>query len=310
MSILVIGECLVDLIVSPNGDTAAVPGGGPMNLARTIARLGVPVSLCSGISTDAFGRRISTLLSDDGVNTPVPTRSDLLTTLALAELDADGAATYRFYTEGTAAPDVMPADITVDSEVTVVAIGTLGLVLEPLATTVESVVAELPDHVLLFADPNCRPSTIADDRAYRDRVHRLLARTDVVKVSGDDLAFLSPATPTIDAARELLSYGPRVVLLTDGSSSVQIITRAATRSVPVPPVEVVDTVGAGDSFGGGFLAWWSEAGLGRADLSNDEALRAGVEVAIAVSAITCQRAGANPPKRDEADGTSWAFTTT
>ena len=239
MSILVIGECLVDLIVSPNGDTAAVPGGGPMNLARTIARLGVPVSLCSGISTDAFGRRISTLLSDDGVNTPVPTRSDLLTTLALAELDADGAATYRFYTEGTAAPDVMPADISVDSEVTVVAIGTLGLVLEPLATTVESVVAELPDHVLLFADPNCRPSTIADDRAYRDRVHRLLARTDVVKVSGDDLAFLSPATPTIDAARELLSYGPRVVLLTDGSSSVQITSLLAGRRARVMPLATI-----------------------------------------------------------------------
>ena len=148
-----------------------------------------------------------------------------------------------------------------------------------------------------MVDPNCRPSVIADRAAYLARLDAVFARADVVKVSGDDLAYLVPGVDPREAARTLLERGPSVVLLTDGGRGVVVLTRAATLDIPVPAVRVVDTVGAGDAFGGGFLARWVERGLGRADLADPAALRDAVTLAIEVAGITCQRAGADPPRR-------------
>jgi len=192
VSVLVVGEALVDLILSPGGSISAVPGGGPFNLARTIARLGVRVEFAGGISDDRFGHRISAMLAEDGVGTPVPTRHGLPTTLALAELDAGGAASYHFYFRDTAAPELSPDDVMLDPALHVLAIGTLGLVLEPIASTVETLVSRVGPATLVFLDPNCRASTIRDRDAYLVRLHQVLARSDVVKVSGDDLSYLDP----------------------------------------------------------------------------------------------------------------------
>jgi fructokinase len=299
VSVLVVGEALIDLIVSPDGGIEAVAGGGPFNLARTIARLGVPCAFGGGVSDDAFGRRISALLADDGVATPVSTRLGLPTTLALAELDAGGAATYRFYIDGTSAPDVALPDLPPLDGLQVLAVGTLGLVMHPIADTVDTAVASVGEGTLVFVDPNCRPGTIRDEAAYRALLDRLFARADVVKVSGDDLAYLDPARPGIEVAQGIVAQGVRVVLFTDGADSVRIVTSDDVVTVPVPAVDVVDTVGAGDSFGGAFLAFWHGDGRSRDDLSDSAAVRATVERAVVVAGITCTRAGANPPRLDE-----------
>jgi len=302
VSVLVVGEALIDLLVSPDGGIEAVPGGGPFNVARTIARLGVPASFGGGVSDDAFGRRIASLLAEDGVDVPVSVRAGHPTTLALAELDAGGAATYRFYLTGTSAADVALADLPPLEGVRVLAVGTLGLVMEPIASTVDAAVAGVGADTLVFVDPNCRPGTIGDDDAYRALLDRLFSRADVVKVSGDDLAYLDPSVAPIDVARAIQARGPRVVLFTDGADTVRIVHAAGDTPVPVPPVDVVDTVGAGDSFGGAFLAFWDAAGRGRDGLSDLELVRATVERAIVVAGITCTRAGANPPRLDELPG--------
>ncbi len=295
MSLLVVGEALVDLIVAPDGSIRAVPGGGPFTMARSAARLGATVAFGGGISDDAFGRRICALLHDDGVETPLTTRHGRPTTLALTELDATGAATYHFYVDGTSAPDVAVGDLVLGPEVRVLAVGTLGLVIEPLAAAAEALVAAASDAVLVTVDPNCRPQIISDESAYRARLQRVLERADVIKVSGDDLAWLDPSSESLDAARDLLAGGARVVLFTDGAEAVRIITTDHEVVVPVPGVDVVDTVGAGDSFGGGFLAFWETGGHTRADLADLDLVRSVVERAIVVAGITCTRPGADPP---------------
>jgi len=295
VTVLVVGEALVDLIVSPDGSLEAVPGGGPFNLARTAARLGVTTAFGGGISDDVFGRRIAALLRADGVDTPVTTRTGLNTTLAIAELDASGAASYTFYLDGTAAAELHDGDVVVGDDVDILAVGTLGLVAEPIATTVERLVAGVADRVLVFVDPNCRPSVISDDARYRARLERVLARGDVVKVSGDDLAYLDAGSDPVAVARGLLALGPAVVLFTDGGDSVRILCADEELVVPVPGVDVVDTVGAGDAFGGAFLAFWERDGHHRDDLTDLAKLRSAVERAIVVAGITCTRPGADPP---------------
>ena len=295
MSVLVVGEALVDLIVSPDGSTSAIPGGGPFNTARTIARLGATVAFGGRLSDDAFGRRLQGLLAEDGVTLALPTRADLLTTLALAELDPSGAATYRFYTEGTAAPAVGPGDLALPQGTTLLSVGTLGLVLEPMASAAEALVSSLADDVLLVVDPNCRPKVIDDADAYRARIRRVVTRADVVKVSGDDLEFLYPGVPPREGARALLDDGAGLVLFTDGAASVRALADGWEDELPVPRVEVVDTVGAGDAFGGAFIAFWQRGGHGRAELADESLVRAAVAEAIVVAGITCQRVGADPP---------------
>jgi fructokinase len=298
MTVVVAGEALVDLILRPDGSITAVPGGGPFNAARTLARLGIETAFLGGLSADRFGRELTAKLEEDGVRLGMPTPLNRPTTLALAELDDSGAASYRFYFEGTSAPQVTADDAhaALGAAATVLHVGTLGLVFEPMATTMESIVAGIGEDVLVFVDPNCRPLTIPDREAYIERLHRVLARADVVKVSGDDLDYLAPDVDGLAACRALLDLGPQVVLFTDGAKTVHVLARGgAAFSVDVPSVEVVDTVGAGDSFGGGFLATWVDAGLGRTDLGDLVALRSAVERAVVVAGITCTRAGAEPP---------------
>jgi fructokinase len=140
-----------------------------------------------------------------------------------------------------------------------------------------------------------RPWVIGDADAYRRRLQRVLGRSDVVKVSEDDLAWLEPERSATDAARMLLQAGPRVVLLTRGADGVQVVTGAGDVSVPAPEVEVVDTIGAGDAFGGGFLAWWRAQGLGREQLDDQAAVVEAATFGALVAARTVGRAGASPP---------------
>ena len=299
--IVVAGEALVDLLARADGTIAAVPGGGPYNAARAIGRLGAPVAWIGSLSSDRFGHELEAGLTADGVSLNLVQRSDLPTTLALAELDPTGAATYRFYTDGTAAPEVRPLARGLPAGTRALHAGTLGFVLEPIATTLTALVAALPDDVLLLVDPNCRPSITRDPAAFRTRMTRILARADIVKVSIDDLAFLRPGEATADALAWLAALGPRAILVTDGGGPVLVVARSGTSEVPVPRVEVVDTVGAGDTFGGAALACLIHDGVTRSTLDAAAAVRA-ARFAVRAASIACTRAGASPPTLAELRG--------
>jgi fructokinase len=299
--IVVAGEALVDLLIRSDGRVTAVQGGGPFTTARTIGRLGVPVAFLGRLSADGFGRAMAARLVADGVALARPDPVAEPTTLALAELDADGHAEYRFYLDRTSVPGLVPSDLALAmaTQPRAVHVGTLGLVAEPIASTIEAFVAGLAADAVLMLDPNCRPSAISDAASYRGRLERIRRRADVVKLSVEDLAYLHPGSPTEKAARTLLARtpgeGPAAVLLTDGPRPVTVYARDGERRVPARDVKVVDTVGAGDAFGGAFLAWWIASGLGRNELGDLDALQAAAEAANEVSAVTCERAGADPP---------------
>lgn len=295
--ILVGGEALYDLIAHADGSVEGHPGGGPFNTARTIGRLRQPVAYLGRLSTDRLGATHERMLREDGVDLSTTLRTDAPSTLALASLDEDGAASYSFYAPGTAAPGLTPAAAlaALPSEVAALHVGTLGLVLEPLAAALEAVVGRLAGRTMVVVDPNCRPWVIDAPDVYRARLEHILEMADLVKVSEEDLAWLHPGQPSCDAARALLASGPKAVLLTRGPAGSTIVMPNAKIDVPAVPVDVVDTIGAGDAFSGGFLAWWSSHGLGRDDLAREGLVVEAARYAAVVAARTVAQAGATPP---------------
>jgi fructokinase len=304
MTIVVGGEALVDLVPHEAGELRAHPGGGPYNTARTLGRLEQDVHYLGCLSNDGFGARLRALLADDGVHLDTAIATRRPTTLALADLDEHGAATYRFYTDGTSAPALTPeqALAALPESVDFLHVGTLGLVMEPVAAALQAVVEALADSALIMVDPNCRPTFIEDRESYRRGIAATLAFAHVVKVSGDDLEYLQPGAELTQAARALLAEGPSVALVTLGSDGALIITAADEHQVDAPEIKVADTIGAGDAFGGGFLAHWQMHGRSRADLADADAVRAATRFACVVAARTCEQPGASPPRLSDLDG--------
>jgi fructokinase len=298
---VVTGEALIDLVLARDGSLDGHPGGGPYNVARTIGRLEQPVSYLGRLSTDGFGRRLREELEADGVGLGSAIATDAPTTLALAELDAAGAAQYRFYDTGTSAPGLTleAASAALPEHVGMFYLGTLGLVFEPMATTLEALVARMNHDTLVALDPNYRPTTIADPAAFRGRLARLLEHTDVMKASEDDLEWIAPGSDLVTAARELLARDGAVALVTLGGDGALVITADEMVEVRAPAVEVVDTIGAGDAFMGAFLAHWRSRGFGRAELRRLDEVERAATFACRVAAVTCARAGADPPRLAE-----------
>ena len=296
--IVVAGEALVDLVIDTEGSVRAALGGGPYNVARTIGRLGHPVTFLGAISDDRFGNRLFAQLAADGVHADATVRTTLPTTLAAAELDERGAATYRFYLTDTSAPSLATVPPAAHAPEAVHA-GTLGLALEPIATTLIAYLRALPATTLVMIDPNCRAGVVTDRDAYVRRIDEACARAHVVKVSNDDAEYLAPGVDPIDYARSLTARGVALVLVTCGADGTWVITAGGEQLVPAQRIEVVDTIGAGDSFGGGFITWWLDAGYGREQLADPAIAARAVRAAQEVAALTCQRVGADPPRRTE-----------
>src|SRR5919112_1754103 len=286
--ILVGGEALYDVVASDGDTLDAHPGGGPFNAARTIARLEQPVAYLGRLSHDRFGARLERLLVDDGVQLGSVVRTEDPTTLALAELgDGGSVSRYRFYADGTSAAGLTSeaALAALPERVDTLFVGTLGLVLEPMASALEAVVDRLSGSGTLVAvDPNCRPDVIKDPAAFRRRLKWILARTHLLKVSEEDVHFLDPDRDPVKATQALLVDGPAVGILTRGGDGAVVAPAPDAAEVHPPKIEVVDTIGAGDAFAGGFLAWWRERGLRAAALSDLDTVVEAARVACLVAA--------------------------
>ncbi|NNN07734.1 MAG: carbohydrate kinase [Acidimicrobiaceae bacterium] len=309
--IAVLGENLVDLLVSSDGSVNAVIGGGPLNVARSIGRLGGDARFVSGVSSDAFGSFVRAALADSNVELALDTARGEPTTLAVVELN-DLGPRYHFHLNETAAFALDERETTgavhAMSHLAAMYFGTLGLLVEPMASLGEALIMNCASETLAVIDPNCRPSAVRDHDAYRSRVARLSARADVVKVSTEDLDYLYPGRTALEGGREILQLGATCVLITDGAAPVTAMTNEFEVSVAVAPTTIVDTVGAGDALVGGFMTWWTGHDLSSERLHEASLLEEAVSAAIEISRLTCQRAGAQPPRRDEVadlDGWRW-----
>ena len=295
--IVVCGEALIDMIQNGDGTQRATPGGGPFNTARALARLGVPTAFLGRLSSDDFGRELAGLLAADGVSLQLVSTGPEKTTIAVADVDDAGFAEYQFLVHGTSAPnltsDAVPEHLSAD--VTALHLGTLGLVLEPMADTLLGLVDREHDGRLVMVDPNIRVGLVPDDE-YRERLRHVIACSSIVKASATDLDWLYPDVSYHDSAERLLAEGVVLTVVTLGADGAFGAHRDFRVSVDAPEVEVVDTIGAGDSFGAALLAWLHDHGAIRPNvaLTRDE-LESALRYACTAAAITCSRPGADPP---------------
>jgi len=299
--IVVCGEALIDMVTTGDSTRRPTPGGGPFNTARALARLEAPAAFLGHFSTDEFGRMLADQLAADGASLALATFGPEPTMIAVANIGGDGLAEYEFLIQGTSAPnltlDMIPAELPV--EVKAVHLGTLGLVLEPMASSLAALVRREHGRRLVMLDPNIRP-VLTTDPQYRPRLDSLISQSTIVKASDADLDWLFQGLDRMAAARALLARGPKMVVVTLGAKGAIGVTASAEVRVPAPAVRVVDTIGAGDAFGAALLAWLHDHGRLSRDLRLDrEELRAALEFACLVASITCTRPGADPPRRAE-----------
>jgi fructokinase len=294
--IVVVGEALMDLIVGDDRSVIASPGGGPFNTARAMGRLGSDVWLLGRISADPFGRILAKKLKKDGVKLVLPEPVDSPSALAVVEIEDQRHARYWFHVENTAAFDVADPAVLDEfkGEISAMHVGTLGLVVEPMATMIEQLVRRRSEKTLLMVDPNCRPTMTKEPHVFRSRLWQILPMTDILAVNQEDLDFIVPKT--YEAISAFLKMGVTVVLVTDGPNGTAVHTKDGSFSVPGDEVAVVDSIGAGDIFGGAFLSWWTAHGLSRDELGDLTLLERAVSAATLAAAFSCERAGAFPPK--------------
>lgn len=304
------GEALIDMLPGRTDAGAAAfvphPGGSVFNTAVALGRLGARVALISGVSEDLFGAMLAGGLTASGVETGCLIRSARPTTLAFVTL-TDGEARYAFYDEATAGrmltPDDIPALPPPDATGGALFLGGISLAVEPCASAYEALARREAGRRLIVLDPNIRPGFIADEAAFRARLGRLMALADIVKLSGDDLDWISgPEGEVTDRARGLLTLGPGLIVLTRGAEGAVALRPAGEVRVPARLAQVVDTVGAGDTFNAGLLASLATAGaLDRAalDAAPDRLIAEALALGVAAAAVTVTRAGANPPWKHE-----------
>jgi fructokinase len=299
--IVVCGEALIDMISNGDGTQQAAPGGGPFNTARALARLGVPIAFLGRLSDDVFGRQLADLLVADGASLELASIGAEATTIASADVDSEGFAEYRFLVHGTSAPNLTP-DMVPDRfgpEVEALHVGSLGLVLEPMASTLSELIRREQGKRLVMLDPNIRVGLVPDPE-YRERLHTTISRSTIVKASEGDLAWLYPDLGYEQAVDRILDQGVSLVVATLGAGGAFGAQRESRIRVTAPRVEVVDTIGAGDAFGAALLAWLHDHDAIKAGLLLEpDELTAALDYACLAGALTCARAGAEPPWQRE-----------
>ncbi|MGB5598096.1 MAG: carbohydrate kinase [Thiothrix litoralis] len=309
---VVCGEALFDVFV-PEGvsqSAFAVPfaaraGGSPFNVAIGLRRLGQPVALLTGVSTDFLGDRLMAVLQAEQVSTDFIARKAAPTTLGFIQKNAVGVPNYAFYGEGAADRLLAPADIAFDdAEVTGIHMGSYSLVVAPTADTLLALARRQAGKCLLSLDPNIRLTVEPDVHQWRERITQLLPFMDVVKVSDEDLAALYPGIAPESIIADWLAVGVKLAALTRGSEGASLWSQQAQVTLPTPRVNVVDTVGAGDTFQASLLDSLLDLQANTADwvaaLTASTLQRIGHK-AVCAAAITCSRQGADLPSAKEVE---------
>lgn len=303
--ILCCGEALIDMLPRTTGSEQAFAphaGGAVFNTAIALGRLGTPTSFFSGLSRDMFGQMLVDVLSASQVDAAPAARSDRPTTLAFVTL-VDGQASYAFYDENTAGRMLSEADLPVlTQDCAALFFGGISLVVEPCGAAYEALAARESAERVIMLDPNIRPGFVTDPEGYRARIARMIALSDIVKLSDDDLRWLEGEGEIADLARGVLERGPSLVCITEGAEGATGYHAGGAVKVPARRVEVIDTVGAGDTFNAGVLAALEARGvLGKKAVRalGEEDIRAALDLGVRAAAVTVSRAGANPPRRAE-----------
>ena len=302
---LVCGEALMDVFAlndTPTGVALdARVGGSPFNVAVGLARLAQPVGFFGALSNGFLGERLMRALSLEGVDLAPVVRTDAPTTLGLVGLNAQGVPSYAFYGEGAADRqlnlDALPAP-----SFSALHVGSYTTVVEPVASTLRALVEREHRRCLVAYDPNIRLNVQPDLARWREQLRWMLPRTHVLKISDEDLALLLPQTSPAAFAADALAHGVQLVVVTRGGEGALGWTPHQHVGVPPTRVDVVDTVGAGDTFQAALLTWLAEhqalvaTHVGKLG-AND--LRDALAFAARAAAITCSRRGADMPRRDE-----------
>lgn len=305
--ILVCGEALMDVFAAGDTPTGlaldARVGGSPFNVAVGLARLAQPVAFLGGVSDGFLGERLLRALRDEGVDVTPVARTPAPTTLSLIGLDARGVPSYAFYGQG-AADRQLEADALdrVPAGLAAIHLGSFAAVVEPVASTLRTLVEREHARCVISYDPNLRFNVEPDRERWRDMLEFMLSHTHLLKISDEDLGLLLPGTAPEDFAADALARGVALVVVTRGAEGASGWTRAGRADAAPVRVQVVDTVGAGDTFQAALLTWLAEQGrlnaAAVAALAPDET-EAMLRFAAQAAAITCSRRGADLPRRAE-----------
>lgn len=300
--ILCCGEALIDMLPreTTSGETAFLPlaGGSVFNSAIALGRLNVPTGFFSGLSSDFFGDVLRDTLAHSNVDYSYSAISDRPTTLAFVRL-VDGQARYAFYDENTALRILSESDIPpMNDAIKAMLFGCISLISEPCGSVYEALMTREAKNRVMFLDPNIRSSFIADREKHLARMKRMIALSDIVKLSDEDLDWFGEKGSHDEIASRWLERGPKLIVITKGPHGADAYTAKATVRVPGVKVDVVDTVGAGDTVNAGILASLYHQGLlskeAVARLDEDQ-IHAAVALGVRAAAVTVSRAGANPP---------------
>ena len=300
--IVVIGEALVDIVHRADGAVEEAPGGSPANTALTLGRLGRRPTLITRLAEDDRGRGVRRWLGESDVE--VVAVASARTSTATAHLDAGGAASYDFDLEWDLGADAARLE-DLAGAADVVHVGSVAAVLEPGAGHVAALVRSVRGRAIVTYDPNIRPSLVDDPARVRQRVAELVEVADVVKASDEDLRWLHPERDPVEVAREWVSQGPRLVVVTLGSDGAIGVTADGEVAVPAVVTEVVDSVGAGDTFMGALIDGIVGSDGLRASLATaggsipSSAVESLLQRSARAAAITVSRPGADPPRRAE-----------
>lgn len=302
--VLVLGEALVDVVSMQGAEPVEHPGGSPLNVALGLARLDHDASLATWFGRDERGLRLREVTESGGVTLVEGSDGAVATPIALADVDAEGRASYTFELEWRL-PTLTSEALAAYGHLHT---GSFAATLAPGGNDVVAAIGEARGHATVSYDPNARPALMGSADAVRGRVTDLVAASDVVKVSDEDIAWLYPDTSEEEVIRAWAKSGPALVVVTRGPEPVRVMlaTDGILREVARPVIEVADTVGAGDSFMAGLLSALLDAGfLGSAEAKAslraagwDEVLPA-IERGVATSGVTVGQAGAYAPTRLE-----------
>ncbi|MFI9274628.1 carbohydrate kinase [Kitasatospora sp. NPDC052896] len=308
--VLVVGEALVDVVDSPGGRRTH-PGGSPANTALGLARLGHHVQLATRLGDDEYGSMIRDHLGRAGVSLTPGSVGEGRTSTATAVIDGEGRATYTFdvHWDLPSPPTGLTGDQNGERPFGHLHTGSVAALLAPGAARVRAVVHGAPATATISYDPNLRPALLGGPEQERPRVEGLVALSDVVKVSDEDLDWLYPGADAHAVAASWTHRGPLLVVLTEGAKGASAYWRHGRHDLAATRVEVVDTIGAGDAFMSGLISGLLESGLlgaGRSGLVSAtsarqpaEALVTAMERAGRTAALTCARFSAEPPTRAE-----------